>query len=77
MCSTRGKPRFMSLPLFWPWLWAGACTRAFMKAAGVLAPLNTPRWRTPQLAEHVHRLKLRPPETLRPRKRKQQRTWLN
>jgi hypothetical protein len=48
-----------------------------MKAAGVIAPLNTPKWRTPQLAEHVQRLKLKPPETLRPRKRKQQRAWLN
>lgn len=73
MCATPGAPPWLPLPLFWPWLWAGACTTAYMRAAGVRAPINTPNWRTPLLAEHVRRLKLRQPETLRPQKRKQRR----
>ncbi len=77
MCSTAGKPPLLPLPLYWPWLWAGACTTEFLKAAGVRAPLNTPRWRTPLLAEHVKRLKLNPPATLRPQRRKQRRAWLS
>lgn len=77
MCSTPGKPLRWPLPVSWFWLWAGACTTAFLKTAGVPAPLNTPRWRTPQLAEHVKQLKLNPPETLRPQKRKQRRAWLS
>lgn len=64
MCSSPGKPPRWPLPVSWFWLWAGACTAAFTRAAGVRVPLNTPCWRTPQLAEHVMRLKLNPPETL-------------
>lgn len=77
MCSTRGKPRWWLLPVFWPWAWAGVLTTAFMSAGAAPAGRNSPRWRTPLLSEHVRRLKLNPPEMRRQPKRKHARAWIS
>lgn len=55
--------------------WVGACTALATKLASVTVRSHKSRRQSPVLHAHVQTPRPRPVETMRPRKRKQQRAW--